>query len=57
MTPSARIRINNGTGFLTFGMSTTMFWFENAAVGPTIRTAVVRMGFEVSSLTERISAE
>ena len=56
ITPSARKTINNGIGFLTLGILTTIFSFVYLVLGLTIRTAVVLIGFEESSETERISA-
>ena len=55
--PRARIKINNGTGFFTFGTTTTICSLLKTEVGATIFTAVVRIGLEESSDTERISAE
>ncbi len=55
--PKARITINNGTGFLTFGIFTIIFPFVRVGWGETIRTDKVRTGLEVFSETERISAE
>ena len=61
-TPNARIKINKGTGFRTFGTVTTncsiLYFIVFTAAGPaTIFTAVVRTGLDASSDTERISAE
>ena len=56
MTPKARIKINNGTGFLTLGTSTTICPFVNVASGATIRIATLRISFDASSDIERISA-
>ena len=57
ITPNARITINKGIGILTFGIFTTILPFFLVGVGATILTANVRVGFDVSSETERISAE
>ena len=57
VTPRALIKINNGTGFLTFGTETTIWLLLYLGDGATIFTEVVRMGFEVSSDTDLISAE
>ena len=57
ITPSARIRIKSGTGFFTLGTETTIWLLLNDGDGATILTEAVLIGFEVSSETERISAE
>ena len=57
MTPSARIVINSGIGFLTFGIATTILSFVYSIPGATILTDRARVGLEVSSETERTSAE
>ena len=57
ITPSARININNGTGFRTFGTATTICPFSKTDVGAIIFTEDVRVGLDASSETERTSAE
>ena len=54
-TPNARITINNGIGIRTFGIFTTICPFVNFGDGDTIRTDIVRTGFDASSDTERMS--
>ena len=56
-TPSARIKINSGTGFLTLGIFTTIWLLVNKEVGATISTLTVLTGLEASSETDLISAE
>ena len=56
-TPSARITIKRGIGLRTFGITTTICPFEYRAPGATMRTDIVRSGFDASSDTVRISAE
>ena len=56
MMPRARIKIKSGTGLRTFGTRTTNCSFERTVDGAIIFTAVVRIGFEASSETERTSA-
>ena len=56
-TPSALINIKSGTGFLTFGIETTNCLLLKRGEGAMIFTAVVLIGLEVSSETDRISAE
>ena len=61
MTPSARKTMKSGTGFLTFGIFTTIFlkvYFSLFTVcGATSFTDNVRIGFDTFSDTDRISAE
>ena len=54
MTPRARITINSGIGLRTFGILTTILLFVKVALGDTMRTDVVRLGFDKSSETDRI---
>ena len=54
ITPSARITMNKGIGFRTFGMFTTILLFVNRVVGATMRTEVVLRGFDKSSETDRM---
>ena len=49
--------INKGTGFLTFGIDTTIWLLEDDGCSATIRTAKVLTGFEASSETDLILAE
>ena len=56
ITPSARITMNSGIGFRTFGMSTTICRLAYLASGATIFTAILRSGLEGSSDTVRTSA-
>jgi hypothetical protein len=49
--------MKSGTGFLTLGTATTIWLFDKLGDGATILTAVVLIGFEVSSDTDLISAE
>ena len=44
--PSARIKMNSGTGFLTLGTLTTILLLDNFALGRTIRTPTVRTGLD-----------
>ena len=55
--PSARITMNNGTGFLTLGIDTTICLLEEEGCSATILTDNVLIGFEASSETDRIFAE
>ena len=55
--PNALIKINRGTGFLTFGILTTILLLLNVDVGVTILTCNVLIGLEESSETDLISAE
>ena len=61
--PNARNKIKRGTGFLTFGIFTTIFLLvfpdlpKPPPTGATIFTESVRTGFDKFSETERISAE
>jgi hypothetical protein len=66
MTPNALIRINNGIGFFTFGMSITIWLLvyigmvgssSEGVSGAIILADVNRMGFELSSDTEWTSQE
>ena len=69
MTPNARIRINNGIGFFTFGTSITIWLlvyidfvsvlvsFSEGVSGAIILADVNRIGFELSSDTEWTSQE
>ena len=57
ITPNARININKGTGFRTFGTATTNCPFSRTVDGAMIFTEVVRNGLDASSETERTSAE
>ena len=54
--PNALNTINNGIGFLTFGILTTILLFVNSAVGATIFTDKVLTGLDASSLILLISA-
>ena len=56
ITPSALNTINNGIGERTFGINTTILLFDLVALGFTILTDVVRIGFDVFSETDLISA-
>ena len=56
MMPSARMTMNSGIGFRTFGMSTTIWLLEYVTSGATILTAILRSGLEGSSDTVRTSA-
>ena len=49
--------INNGTGFLTFGIETTIWPFEDNDCSFIILTDNVRVGLDASSETDRIFAE
>ena len=57
ITPNARMRINNGTGFRTLGTFTTIFPKEYFAPGTSNCTDMVLTGLETSSDTDRIEAE
>ena len=54
--PNALITINNGIGFFTFGISTTICPFLCFDVGATIFTETVLIGFDASSDTDLIAA-
>ena len=56
-TPNALIKINKGTGFLTFGTLTTILLLLYLTDGLTILIDKVRIGFDASSDTDLISAE
>ena len=56
ITPNALINMNNGIGFLTFGITTTNWLFVRVVEGATILMALVLTGLDESSETERISA-
>ena len=55
--PKARITINNGIGFLTLGIFTTICLLVYLVEGLTILIDAVLIGLEESSLTDLISAE
>ena len=57
MIPNALIRINNGIGFFTLGISTTIWLLEYFSPGATIFTDVYLIGLELSSETECTSHE
>ena len=55
--PNARIKINNGTGFLMLGTFTNICPLLYLVSGRTILMLNVRIGLEESSDTDLISAE
>ena len=55
-TPSALITMNNGIGFLTLAITTTICLFSEVVVGVTIRTDTTLVGLEAFSDTDLTSA-